>query len=907
MKLFDVLKENALRAFASNRNINVYIGPDTTDKDLIKEVQKALSKHSLAIGKRPQGKYWDNSKKAWTGGTTGIYDNNLKMSVAEWQKSVNNQIKDMAPEDRIRLLTINGVINREDAKILTAPLDRRGFLINTKLANAVKNYEAVRRAFTDRRISIKDVDKIDSFQEFIAGIGREGWWAILHPIVREKWKDKFFKPGNTTSKEIINFLEDGTAKILMARNKDILFNTLRELIRPLSPMLKAKTMSGKQITLIPDTTRLIELTTAYNTPNPNKITDLNTPKSLFIHFAGIAMHEFDLGVKSAEKAKQDKEKEEQKSLQNDTANIDQLTARDLAKKLVVAFENDYWAIFTSKRVSVDDDSVEDVLQKLANAKDYDEVAKQYLNLTDNHLSIDMVKELSKDDLYNRLFISHMKRIRRINPNLLHKSIQFDQNNTPIAVTDKNGAQYEVTNEMVDGRPVINPEVKDVILEDYLLREAITASGGTVPDLFIQPTEEQRIDAVNTFVEVMERTYPEMARFYGHLPPFDEYSPIGPLRLKGIINEAVVYISAGADPVSFIEQSIKEDRIWLVGDGSDNDGDGEPDGGNANIYFDPRYAEEGASADPERFNPVGEEEIELSKDDLEIIQKLASGKDDLIESGIEELFQMSNARKHYIDVIYPGYKKQQQSYIEETLGIDGKNNWVEAYFSDGDTPNMPMFSLLLRRFAGTGGDPNDVIAFVAPAGVAKVFDKVLNDNFNLNEDKLLLLVKSIQGPDDFAEVDKYYEGNLREHIRDKNWTLFGDPIFDELIKKIGIDREKQEAVENFEEVQDRVQKKLGLIKKYAIGIEQGMEGIEDQLEETKEAIGDLEEFMDEFIEFTKDYVKTKDNNKDYKLDAIETLIYSMSVFFDEKRDYLMALEGYEKASDKYQKLKDIRLG
>ena len=44
--------------------------------------------------------------------------------------------------------------------------------------------------------------------------------------------------------------------------------------------------------------------------------------------------------------------------------------------------------------------------------------------------------------------------------------------------------------------------------------------------------------------------------------------------------------------------------------------------------------------------------------------------------------------------------------------------------------MPMFSLLLRRFAGTGGDPNDVIAFVAPAGVAKVFDKVLNDNFNI---------------------------------------------------------------------------------------------------------------------------------------------------------------------------------
>lgn len=37
MKLFDVLKENALQAFAGNRNINVYVGPDSNDEQLIKK------------------------------------------------------------------------------------------------------------------------------------------------------------------------------------------------------------------------------------------------------------------------------------------------------------------------------------------------------------------------------------------------------------------------------------------------------------------------------------------------------------------------------------------------------------------------------------------------------------------------------------------------------------------------------------------------------------------------------------------------------------------------------------------------------------------------------------------------------------------------------------------------------
>ena len=219
MKLFDVLKENALKQFASNYNPNVYIGPDTTDKELVSEVQKALSKHSLAIGKRPEGQYWDNSRKGWTGGITGIYDNNLKAAVMAWQESVNNQIKDMAPSDQIKPLLINGVINQEDAKVLTIPLDKRGFLSNTKLDSAIRNYELVRREFTDKRLVATDVNDINSFSDFMNGIGREGWFTILTPIVRVKYKGDTWDPSKP-NKDIINFLNDSTAKILKARNKN---------------------------------------------------------------------------------------------------------------------------------------------------------------------------------------------------------------------------------------------------------------------------------------------------------------------------------------------------------------------------------------------------------------------------------------------------------------------------------------------------------------------------------------------------------------------------------------------------------------------------------------------------------------------------------------------------------------
>ena len=78
----------------------------------------------------------------------------------------------------------------------------------------------------------------------------------------------------------------------------------------------------------------------------------------------------------------------------------------------------------------------------------------------------------------------------------------------------------------------------------------------------------------------------------------------------IIEEGTVYAKSGTDPTAFFESAIARDRQWLVGNGEDNDGDGEIDGGNANIYFDERYQDEGLGSRAFEI-PDGEEEIALT--------------------------------------------------------------------------------------------------------------------------------------------------------------------------------------------------------------------------------------------------------------------------------------------------------
>lgn len=805
MKLFDVLKEDALRSFAGNRNINVYVGPDSKDQELIKSIQRALAKHTLAKGQRIDGEWWPSFDKAWTGGENGVFDTNLGNAIRVWQESINIQIADMPPKSGIKPLTINGVINQEDAKMLLAPLNNLGFLDNRELQNAINNFEKVRRAFDEQRFRNGDVSKVTDFATFLQNIGREGWAAVLTPIANQRFSGDF---AGTTAELIKDWVQDSIGQIMnKSRNVDILFDNLRAIMRPLSPNTKVPSKIGGSVNLIPDFERLRVLQTTYLGPNVAR-EDLTKPKLLYIHFASIAQFQFERGSQTIQDRLAKKEEEDAKSEQNDTANIDQITARQLAEKINQAFENRYFAIFTSARVESNEISIEEAMMEMANAKDYDLVANEFNKLTNTNLSLRMLDELP-EDLYDRIFVGHLIRIKRINPRLLHSAIVFGDADSVTVTAPNSDKEFQIMSIMTRERPDFEPEVFDVILEDALLKKAIEESGGQAPDLFRAPTPDERIEATNAFIEVMNQTYPEMVRFYAHLPPFDEYAPLGPLRLKGIIEEGTVYQSAGTDPTVFYERAIAKDRIWLVGDGKDNDGDGEIDGGNANIYFDPRYKDEGLNARDFEI-PEGEEEIELDQDDKNIIRDLASEKPDLIKAAIDEIFNQNNPRKYYIDTIYPGFRQETRQFIEFELGGKGDDAWTHKFFSEDETGSNEYMAKLLTKMAQTLGKGQlDVIAFVAPKGVADEFKRALEREVffgmfnNVDEDHLRKLVRSLVSREDFDLVDKYYDGDLQKLIEEKDWWRSDEDTL-ELLQKIGINPKEQSATENREKFVSQAQ-------------------------------------------------------------------------------------------------------
>lgn len=912
MKLFDVLKEDALQAFAGNRNINVYVGPDSVDKELIKSIQRAMAKHSLALGERQEGSWWPNNTKAWTGGETGVFDQALGNAIRRWQKSINIQIADMADNTKVRPLTINGVINQEDGKLLLAPLNNLGFLKNRELDNALANFKKVRRAFDGQKFANSDVSQVTDYASFLQSIGRDGWAAVITPIINEQWKGQNF--GGQTEKNIKDWADDTIDLILnKSRNADILFDNLRAVLRPLSPNFKTQNKIGGMVNLIPDFERLRFLQVTYLGPKIAR-EELTKPKLLYLHFAGIAQFQFERNTAGIQDRIEKQAAEDAKSEQNDTANIDQITARQLAEKIEKAFKNNYFAVFTSARVQSDEMSIEEALMQLANAKDYDIVAKEYNSLTNNILSQRMVDELSPD-LYNRIFIAHLIRIKRINPRLYHSAIQFTDDSITVS---SDGKQFEIMRVMSRDRPDIEPEVFDVLLEDKLLKEAISQSGGELPDLYRQPSGEETNAAIQAFIDVMNKTYPEMVRFYAHLPPFQEYAPLGPLRLKGIIEEGTVYQSAGTDPSLFYEQSIAKDRIWLVGNGEDNDGDGEVDGGNANIYFDERYQQEGLDA--RQFEiPDNEEKVELDEDEMSIVRDLASRKEDLILDAIERLFKLNNPKKRYIDTIYPGFKQETGQFIEEELGGRGDDAWTYKFFKENTTDSNPMMAALLTKFGDTmQKGPLEVIAFVAPKGTADQFKEALERTAliglinNIDEPMLRKLFDALVSREDFDLVDKYYDGDLQTDIEDKDWWAKDKDIAQRLAK-IGVNPRKQAR----SQIQNEVD-----------AIADELKQIEDILKDDPQALGEflntinVMEIVNKLEEYMKEYNLLDGTKEDEIMSEVFQALnpylfiergdnpYStgFAAGFEERRQRLYSgLANYEQAREKYMELQNKYYG
>jgi len=733
MKLLELLTEDAINNFL-NAGIGYRIGPDDGPPEAVQQIQRLLSQHSLARGDRPQGGWWDNSVKAWTGPINGRWTPQLTDAVRAWQTSVNNQLGS-------NTLAVDGVITDEDVEYLrdyprydrNTGATRRmvGFLRTSTSEAELRNLQQRNRRRNTNRFSAElgdpNPESLESLSEMLAAIGRNGWIGVLTPIINEKYADvenspeKYQRARRDTNRllqQIWNNRNNVTQWLTAFDNR---------IMQGVPTNLTSRTIQGEEVTISP----------------PNDIRNLNGPTlymALFNHFADIATYH----LRNSEQVRLQRERQQAEQAaqarQNETVNISDDRLTGLANALDAAFKNELLAglLPGGRRFSNDIEQIEWVLSQLRNARDWDALEETYNEQFNDDLSQRFIRELDEDD-YERIVRIRLLAIRRINPRAMHRAINFGDNNS-IRV-NVNNRNYTIQKEYIDSAQ-IRPEVQDAILEDTILKAAIEQTQGEIPDLYTEFSRNQIQEATELFILVIQSTYPEMVAWYTHQPPFDSTVDIGQPRMQSIIDEAALAIQQTNDNSSaaaFIQQQILNDRIWLVGENNETDGA-------ANVHFDDRYKNEGVEGRNWTETP---ERVDLIDDDIDLIQRLAVGDEEIRLEAVNEILEKNNPRRYYTETIYPGYLQEIGTYIdldEETINENTVQNIVQ-----GQRPDDSVIGIISSEIG---------VIYAAPSKVINLIEETFEFGFTTggtDEETLTGLLNFINSPEKYNYINQYYKG------------------------------------------------------------------------------------------------------------------------------------------------------
>lgn len=733
MKLKELIFEDAINNFLNAGVGNNYIGPDSGESEAISQIQQLLSRHSLAIGDRPATGWWNNSQKAWTGPINGEWTPQLTDAVTQWQQSINNQV------GRNVLLT-NGIIERRDIEylrdtpILQNPPEAAGFL---RLRAPADFRDRLRRSNRRRnsnafsgRLANPNPTELVNMRDVVEAIGRDGWIGVITPIIQEKFRgvEVTQQMMERVTRERERLLQNIFSNLNQTGYPNNWLNRFRYQVLDGVPLgITSPTIGGEEVRIYP----------------PAEVTNLNGPNlflALFDHFAGIATYQLEHGAEIEIEREQERAEDTAARRQNDVVNLndDELTA--LANALHSAFNNELIAglLPGGRRFSNDLEQIEFVLSRLRNARDWDALEEQYNNSFDEDLSQRLVDELS-DDEYDRIVRVRLGSIRRINPRAMHRAINFADNESITVNVDN--TEYTILQNYIGSRPEITPEVQDVILEDTILRTAIQETDGQVPDLFRDFSRSEMRQATETFISVIQNTYPEMVPFYTHQTPFDQAPDVGYPRMRAIIENIALALSQGSEPEDlnqFVMEEILNDRIWLVGENEDDEGA-------ANIHFDRQYEDEGLGGRQWTETP---ENVELEDDDIDIIERLASGEEDIIVNAIRDLMEKSNPQNYYTNTIYPGYNQRIGTYIDLDENAIGENT-VENIVN-GQGPDDSAIGMLSREFG---------IVYAAPIKIIGLIQKTFEFGFTTggtDEETLQNILNFIDSPEKYRYVNRYYK-------------------------------------------------------------------------------------------------------------------------------------------------------
>ena len=762
MKLNQVIVENLLNAINTAAGPGLSMAnPGAPDGSSVTEIKRLLRKHKLVTGKDANGNF-QTAGPAWTGDNSTEWNETLDDAIKTWKRSINIQMNDD------RLLDADfGELRRKDIQFLQAKLFGGG---GSTAGLLYKQGNEVEKGGGGPPLAGVTIDintrintpsgSITNTVDMLNAVTPTGWYYILYDMASEKGLE-----GNLRATEIARMWPIVYEK--QNQMADVWLETVWKLqiVRGVGSRLRATLANGKKM--------------PYASNDLGRGSTENQAQFVFAHFKELANGIIEKYRDAELEARTASENQSDSPILNTQPTLGPTAIAAWIDKMDKALNFDFIAILPFGRPPDDDvEAVADLMNQLKSAGDWDTVAEAYEKKFNKNLGERLANELD-DNEYNEHVVLRLSALRRIMPRILLGSVQFGNNEDEIEVTLDNGKKYKLESTLKAGKVFVTERgriVKDVLVVDAVLRKAIAETGGNIPDVNVQVTEETRQQAGSRITTLISSEIPEMTAFYTGQKPFDESVvalQLGAARLQDILREVSIQVANGYDATAsfeFIRQEVLDDRDYLIGDGSEeNPGQG--------IHFDERYRDESKSTSGYRSSL---DDVDGTEADDDLMNRLQS--DDMKDEALREILAAGdpNSVKDFYVRIYRQYTSRDPKGLEYRFADDSDD--IMEFLLGRSSNVTPEFQSLIDEI----GSP-----YAAPSALADQFKEAQTDGWaffglGTDDEAMQKLVDQIQDYDMYDAVQQRYREqghgqNMLDDIDAEQVGLFSEGGYVEQLK------------------------------------------------------------------------------------------------------------------------------
>ena len=759
MKLNEFIVENVLLTTNTAAGPRFVRGGNegTPEDNVALLIKQGLVKHTIVTGPRQANGLFPTAGPGWSGVMDNTWDLALDNAIKTWKRSINIQVgNDRELNDKqadIGQKEVRYLIRTELFPQGAAGGSQGGLLKIGNDGTSAGNQDGA-AMWAGREVDFghvidTPVENVTNTRQLLQAIGFSGWFFILQELVNKR--DESISTGQTDNArhaELNRMVSYLTVKSDRSPGEWVQTTWKSDVVQRISDGLTATLANGEEMPFTPGGSMRFGSAT-------------QEAQHLYQFFKPLA---------SGLIAKFKQQRDEAKAAENAPNVVNEPTLSESSTNAWIvamneAFKNSIGAalIPRGRTFGYDREKISELMNQLNTAGDWDQVDRAY-NIRFEDLSTQLADELGEED-YQAIVVRRLTMLRRINPKLLYASIVWGEDTESIDVSVEDG-DYKVLKQLDStGLPVVNKgttAVIDVLVIDEALKAAIETSGGTVPDLNVEATEENNAMAGAILVTVISDRVPEMTAFYTMQDPFSD-SPaksIGPRRLLGIMQGAAILVANGSTEESaaqWIHGQVMDDRLWLIGDESRDI----PAAGN--VHFDERYRDESEQNDGfGDGSPLGD--VENTDEEKDLINRLFSP--DARAGAITEISQITpnDEQQRVYDRVYIGYKEEHGKYLDDDItDTEQLGKLVLA-----ENPNIPDgFDSIIGSIG---------VAYAAPYLMGKLFKESFEPGWfglgGTNEELLNALIAQIRNRQDYLQVNALYDGDLMDDVdaEDSSWKL-----------------------------------------------------------------------------------------------------------------------------------------